>query len=169
MAMMGSATASGTDRAQKAAKSAMSSPLLEDVDLSGARGVLVNITASANFTMREYKDVMNSVRGVAAEDATVIVGQVFDENMGDALRVTIVATGLGSPGRLSQPKPVLAYEQVQRTGTHDAPGAMAVDYRELEMPAVMRTNRHREATVEAMKQSGVDTLDIPSFLRKQAD
>ncbi len=169
MAMMGSATASGTDRAQKAAKSAMSSPLLEDVDLSGARGVLVNITASSNFTMREYKDVMNSVRGVAAEDATVIVGQVFDENMGDALRVTIVATGLGKPGRASQPKPVLAYDQQQRTGTHDASAVMGVDYRELEMPAVMRTNRHREATVEAMKQSGVDTLDIPSFLRKQAD
>lgn len=168
MAMMGSATATGTDRAQKAAKSAMASPLLEDVDLSGARGVLVNITASANFTMREYKDVMNSVRSVAADDATVIVGQVFDEAMGDALRVTIVATGLGKP-RVNQQKPVLAYEQQQRTGTHDAVGAMSVDYRELEMPAVMRTNRHREATVEAMKQSGVETLDIPSFLRKQAD
>lgn len=169
MAMMGSATATGTDRAQKAAKSAMASPLLEDVDLSGARGVLVNITASANFTMREYKDVMNSVRSVAADDATVIVGQVFDEAMGDALRVTIVATGLGKPGRVNQQKPVLAYEQQQRTGTHDAAGSMSVDYRELEMPAVMRTNRHREATVEAMKQSGVETLDIPSFLRKQAD
>jgi cell division protein FtsZ len=169
MAMMGSATATGTDRAQKAAKSAMASPLLEDVDLSGARGVLVNITASANFTMREYKDVMNSVRSVAADDATVIVGQVFDEAMGDALRVTIVATGLGKPTRVNQQKPVLAYEQQQRTGTHDAVGSMSVDYRELEMPAVMRTNRHREATVEAMKQSGVETLDIPSFLRKQAD
>jgi cell division protein FtsZ len=167
MAMMGSATATGTDRAQKAAKSAMSSPLLEDVDLSGARGVLVNITASANFTMREYKDVMNCVRSVAADDATVIVGQVFDEAMADALRVTIVATGLGKP-RHSQQKPVLVYEQ-QRTGTHDAIGGSSVDYRELEMPAVMRTNRHREATVEAMKQSGVETLDIPSFLRKQAD
>ena len=165
MAMMGSATATGTDRAQKAAKSAMSSPLLEDVDLSGARGVLVNITASANFTMREYKDVMGCVRGVAADDATVIVGQVFDESMGDALRVTIVATGLGK-SRTIQQKPVLAYEQQQRTGTHDTAG---VDYRELEMPAVMRTNRHREATVEAMKQSGAETLDIPSFLRKQAD
>ena len=168
MAMMGSATSSGTDRAQKAAKSAMSSPLLEDVDLSGARGVLVNITASSNFTMREYKEVMNCVRSVAADDATVIVGQVFDESMEDELRVTIVATGLGKPHRAKQPKPVLAYEQ-QRTGTNDAQGEIGVDYRELEMPAVMRTNRHREATVEAMKQSGVETLDIPSFLRKQAD
>ncbi len=166
MAMMGSATASGTDRAQKAASSAMSSPLLEDVDLSGARGVLVNITASTNFTMREYREVMDCVRGVAADDATVIVGQVFDENMGDALRVTIVATGLGKP-RVNQQKPVLVYEQpLQRTGTYDAVG---VDYGALEMPAVMRTMRHREATVEAMKQSGVETLDIPSFLRKQAD
>ena len=145
----------------------MSSPLLEDVDLSGARGVLVNITASASFTMREYKDVMGCVRSVAADDATVIVGHVVDESMGDAMRVTIVATGLGKP-RVIQQKPVLAYEQ-QRTGTHDAQGSMSVDYRELEMPAVMRTNRHREATVEAMKQSGVETLDIPSFLRKQAD
>ena len=76
-------------------------------------------------------------------------------------------TGLGKT-RATQQKPVLAYEQQQRTGTHDAQGA-GVDYRELEMPAVMRTNRHREATVEAMKQSGVETLDIPSFLRKQAD
>lgn len=168
MAMMGSATSNGTDRAQKAAKSAMSSPLLEDVDLSGARGVLVNITASANFTMREYKEVMGCVRSVAADDATVIVGQVFDESMGDELRVTIVATGLGKPTRVNQQKPVLAYEQQQRTGTNDAVGS-SVDYRELEMPAVMRTNRHREATVEAMKQSGVETLDIPSFLRKQAD
>ena len=168
MAMMGSATATGTDRAQKATKSAMSSPLLEDVDLSGARGVLVNITASSNFTMREYKDVMSCLRSVAADDATVIVGQVFDESMGDALRVTIVATGLGKPHRAVQQKPVLAYEQ-QRTGTNDAQGVIGVDYRELEMPAVMRTNRHREATVEAMKQSGVETLDIPSFLRKQAD
>ncbi len=166
MAMMGSATASGTDRAQKAASSAMSSPLLEDVDLSGARGVLVNITASTNFTMREYREVMDCVRGVAADDATVIVGQVFDENMGDALRVTIVATGLGKP-RVNQQKPVLVYEQpLQRTGTYDAVG---VDYGALEMPAVMRTMRHREATVEAMKQSGVEMLDIPSFLRKQAD
>ena len=168
MAMMGSATATGTDRAQKSAKNAMASPLLEDVDLSGARGVLVNITASASFTMREYKDVMGCVRSVAADDATVIIGHVVDESMGDAMRVTIVATGLGKP-RANQQKPVLAYEQQQRTGTHDAVGSMSVDYRELEMPAVMRTNRHREATVEAMKQSGVETLDIPSFLRKQAD
>ena len=167
MAMMGSATACGVDRAREAAQGAMSSPLLEDVDLSGARGVLVNITASASFTMREYKDVMKCVQNVAAEDATVVVGQVFDEEMGDSLRVTIVATGLGLPSERKQARPVLAYEQQLRTGTHDEMPSN-VNYNELEKPAVMRSGRHREA-IEAMKQSGVETLDIPSFLRKQAD
>jgi len=166
MAMMGSATASGADRAQKAAESAMSSPLLEDVDLSGARGVLVNITASSSFTMREYKAVMSCVQGVAADDATVVVGQVFDEEMGDSLRVTIVATGLGKPKRAAQPKPTLVYEEMRSTGTYDAVGSM-VDYTALESPAVMRSGR--AATVEALKQSGMEPLDIPSFLRKQAD
>ncbi len=163
MAMMGSATASGPDRAKRAAESAMSSPLLEDVNLAGARGVLVNISSSSSLTLREYREVTNSVQ-FAIEDATVIVGSVFDESMGDELRVTIVATGLGSPLERKQAKPELVYGQ--RTGTHDVP--MVVDYNKLETPAVIRSGRHREA-VEAMKQSGVDTLDIPSFLRKQAD
>ncbi len=163
MAMMGSATASGPDRAKRATESAMTSPLLEGVDLAGARGVLVNISSSCSLTMREYKEITNSVQ-FAIEDATVIVGSVFDESMGDELRVTIVATGLGSPLERKQTKPELVYGQ--RTGTHDVP--MAVDYTKLEPPAVMRSGRYREA-VEAMKQSGVDTLDIPSFLRKQAD
>jgi cell division protein FtsZ len=166
MAMMGSATASGADRAQAAAESAMSSPLLEDVNLGGARGVLVNVSSSSSLTLKEYKQVTNSVQ-FAVEDATVIVGSVFDETMGDELRVTIVATGLGSPIERKQPKPELVVSQ--RTGTHDEVGeAPAVDYSELDMPTVMRSNRRREA-IEAMKQSGVETLDIPSFLRKQAD
>ncbi len=165
MAMMGSATASGPDRAKRAAESAMSSPLLEDVNVAGARGVLVNISSSSSLTLREYKEVTNSVQ-FAIEDATVIVGSVFDEAMGDQLRVTIVATGLSSRVERKQSKPELVYGQ--RTGTHDEPAAAVVNYKELEMPAVMRNGRHREA-VEAMKQSGVDTLDIPSFLRKQAD
>ncbi len=165
MAMMGSATASGKDRAVVAAERAMSSPLLENVNLSGARGVLVNISSSASLTMKEYKQITNSVQ-FAVEDATVIVGSVFDEAMGDDLRVTIVATGLGGPQVRKQTKPELVYGQ--RTGTHDEPEAPGVNYSELDMPTVMRSNRRREA-VEALKQSGVDTLDIPSFLRKQAD
>jgi cell division protein FtsZ len=167
MAMMGSHTATGAERAREAAEGAMASPLLEDVDLSGARGVLVNITASSDsFDMREFDEVMRCVHGVAAEDATVIFGQVYDESMGDELRVTIVATGLGAPVARKQPKPELVYGQ--RTGTHDAAVATDVNYNDLEMPTVMRSNRRREA-VEAMKQSGVDMLDIPSCLRKQAD
>ncbi len=164
MAMMGAATATGENRAKKAAEQAIASPLLEDVDLSGARGVLVNITSSSTLTLEELHEVMNCFQ-FAASEATVIVGSVFDESMGDELRVTIVATGLGSP-RAKQSKPVLVPQVQLRTGTHDIPN---VDYRELEMPAVIRTGRHHAATVEAMKQSGVDTLDIPSFLRKQAD
>ncbi len=165
MAMMGSATASGPDRAKRATEGAMSSPLLEDMSLAGARGVLVNISSSSSLTMREYREVTNSVH-IAIEDATatIIVGTVIDESMGDELRVTIVATGLGSPLERKQAKPELVY--AQRTGTHDVP--MLVDYSKLETPAVIRSGRHREA-VEAMRQSGIETLDIPSFLRKQAD
>ncbi|CAH1904405.1 cell division protein FtsZ [Candidatus Nitrotoga sp. HW29] len=164
MAMMGSATASGSDRAKVAAERAMSSPLLEDVHLAGARGVLINISSNSKLTLREFREITNSVQ-FAIEEATVIVGSVFDESMGDELRVTIVATGLGSPLERKQTKPELVYGL--RTGTHNEP-VFASNYKELEMPAVIRNGRHREA-VEAMKQSGVDTLDIPSFLRKQAD
>ncbi|MBU0689450.1 MAG: cell division protein FtsZ [Gammaproteobacteria bacterium] len=163
MAMMGSAAASGENRAQRAAEQAIASPLLEDVDLTGARGVLVNVTSSSEITLEEFHEVMNCFQ-FAASEATVIVGSVFDESMGDELRVTIVATGLGEV-RKPQSRPVLVPQAQLRTGTHDAP---MVDFSELDMPAVMRSGRHREA-VEAMKQSGVETLDIPSFLRKQAD
>ena len=167
MAMMGSASASGPNRAKIAAESAMSSPLLEDVNLAGARGVLVNISSNCSLTLKEYREVTNSVQ-FAIEDATVIVGSVFDESMGDELRVTIVATGLGSPIERKQPKPMLAYVEQIRTGTHAEPMSM-VYYKELEMPAVIRTGRHREAAVKALENSGMDMLDIPSFLRKQAD
>lgn len=165
MAMMGAATASGDMRAKKAAEQAIASPLLEDMDLSGARGVLVNITSSSNLTLDELHEVMNCFQ-FAASEATVIVGSVFDESMGDELRVTIVATGLGAPAKAKQAKPVLVPQVQLRTGTHDA---LPVDYNALDIPAVIRTGRHREATVKALADSGVDTLDIPSFLRKQAD
>ena len=163
MAMMGSAVASGAERARQAAQQAVASPLLEDVNLAGARGVLVNITASAHLKMREIHEVMNTIKSFTADEATVIVGAVVDENMGEELRVTMVATGLGSPVARSQPKPVIV-----KTGT-DNFGATAVDYQSMEAePAVFRNNR-REAQVEAMKQSGMELLDIPAFLRKQAD
>lgn len=169
MAMMGSAIASGPDRARLAAESAIASPLLEDIDMSDARGVLVNITSSNSLRLKEINDVMECVQ-FAAEEATVIVGSVFDEAMGDDLRVTVVATGLGSPLARKQPKPEVVYrgEEYQRTGTDNQPFASpAVDYTQLDTPTAFRTGRR--AQIEAMEKSGMDTLDIPSFLRKQAD
>lgn len=161
MAMMGSASASGPDRAILAAEQAVASPLLEDVNLSGARGVLVNITASMGLKMKEVHDVMHTIKAFTAEDATVIVGTVIDDAMQNELRVTMVATGLGSPVNRQQSKPL----SIVKNGTDDV--AMEVNYAELDQPAVIR--RRRDAQVEAMKQSGVDLLDIPAFLRKQAD
>ena len=161
VAMMGSSMASGIDRAHVAAQQAIASPLLEDVNLTGARGVLVNITASQGMKLKEVHDVMNTIRSFTAEDATVIFGSVVDETMGDALRVTIVATGLGQPVKRAQPQPL----KVVRTGTDNAP--LEVDYDSLDQPAVMR--RGRNTMVEAMRDNGMDLLDIPAFLRKQAD
>jgi cell division protein FtsZ len=163
MAMMGSAVAAGAHRSTQAAEQAVASPLLEDVNLAGARGVLVNITASASLKMKEVHDVMNTIKAFTADDATVIVGTVIDENMGDRLRVTMVATGLGSAVARAQPKPLT----VVKTGTDVGP-VEVVDYDHLDTPAVIR-RRNRESTIEAMRQSGVDMLDIPAFLRKQAD
>ena len=162
MAMMGSAVAAGLDRAHSAAEQAVASPLLEDVNLAGARGVLVNITASSSLKMKEVHEVMNTIKGFTAEDATVIVGTVIDEGMEDRLRVTMVATGLGGAINRHQQKPLT----MVKTGTDATP--IDVNYGALETPAVMR-RRSRDAAVEAMKQSGVDMLDIPAFLRKQAD
>jgi cell division protein FtsZ len=162
MAMMGSAVSAGLDRARSAAEQAVASPLLEEVNLAGARGILVNITASNSLKMKEVHEVMNTIKGFTADDATVIVGTVIDEEMEDRLRVTMVATGLGGTANRHQQKPLT----MVKTGT-DA-GAMEVNYGDLEAPAVMR-RRSRDAAVEAMKQSGVDMLDIPAFLRKQAD
>ncbi|HUX30333.1 MAG TPA: cell division protein FtsZ [Thiobacillus sp.] len=160
MAMMGSAQASGENRARIAAEQAVASPLLEDVNLAGARGVLVNITASSTVKMREIHEVMNTIKAFTAEEATVIVGQVLDDSMEEALRVTMVATGLGSPVARQQPK----LTQIIRTGTDDAP--MMTGGSE-EVPNVMTSRRSR--TIQAMTDSGIDTLDIPAFLRRQAD
>ena len=167
MAMMGSAFASGIDRARAAAEQAVASPLLEDVNLTGARGVLVNITASSGMKMREVHEVMSTIKNFIAEDATVIIGTVIDENMQDDLRVTMVATGLGGVVNRMQPKPLSVIHT--RTGTDNTMFTDAINWKELDAPAAIRTNRRRDATVEAMKQSGVDMLDIPAFLRKQAD
>ena len=167
MAMMGSASATGVDRARLSAEQAVASPLLEDVNLSGARGVLVNITASSGLKMREIHEVMNTVKDFTADDATVIMGTVIEENMQNDLRVTVVATGLGELGNGAQAKPPLAIIN-SRTGTDDATSTDGIDWTNIDIPAVTRRNGRREA-VQAMQQSGVDELEIPAFLRKQAD
>ncbi|MEZ0231688.1 MAG: cell division protein FtsZ [Methylophilaceae bacterium] len=165
MAMMGSALATGPDRARIAAEQAVASPLLEDVNLANARGVLVNITASSSFKMKEYYDVMNTIKAFTAEDATVIVGNVFDETIGDGLRVTMVATGLNGTMARRQQKPELRVMTQVRDGTTNQPIYMG---NEDESPAVFSSNGRR-SQVEAMKMQGVEEYDIPAFLRKQAD
>ncbi len=168
MAMMGSASAAGIDRARLAAEQAVASPLLEDVNLSGARGVLVNITASSGMKMREVNEVMNTIKDFTAEDATVIIGTVIDENMQNDLRVTVVATGLGEVVNYNAHSRPLSIVNV-RTGTNDAVSENTMHWKDPEIPAALRSSSRRDATIEAMKQSGIDVLDIPAFLRKQAD
>jgi cell division protein FtsZ len=166
MAMMGSAKAAGADRARLAAEQAVACPLLEDINISDARGVLVNISASqASFQLQELYDVMETIGTFASEGAHKIVGTVYDDTLEDQIRVTLVATGLGKPTVRVQPKPLTVV--ASKTGTDNQ--GLEVDYGALEMPAVMRSRRNRDATVEAMRQSGVEMLDIPAFLRKQAD
>ncbi len=173
MAMMGSAMATGPDRATIAAQQAVASPLLEDVNLANARGVLVNITASTSFKMKEYYDVMNTIKAFTAEDATVIVGNVFDESVGDGLRVTMVATGLNGIAGRRQQKPELRVMTQVRDGTTGQPvfvggNGAGMGASDDDAPVVFSSNSRR-ATVEAMKISGVEEYDIPAFLRKQAD
>lgn len=161
MAMMGTGFASGEDRAREAAESAIRSPLLEDVNLQGARGILVNITAGENLSLGEFSEVGDTVEEFASDDATVVVGTVIDPTLGDEMRVTVVATGLG--GNQVLPKKVVDNTEREET-----------DYRQLDRPAVMR-NRPAADRGAAMKQAAgaetadMDYLDIPAFLRRQAD
>ena len=171
-AMMGTSIAAGTDRARVAAERAIACPLLEGVDLHGARGMLVNITASRTLKMRETREIMDTIRSYAADDATIVFGTAYDESMGENLRVTVVATGLGR--NAARPQLVQNVAEGLRTGTDNLPlGGMAGqqgDYRNLDMPSVMRNPRTQaSAQVRALESSGMDHFDIPAFLRKQAD
>lgn len=170
MAMMGSGRASGENRAVEAAEAAIRSPLLEDVNLQGARGILVNITASESLTLGEYSQVGNTIAEFASEHATVIVGTVIDPDMGEDISVTVVATGLAS-SILQAEKPVKAVENTQRMPPRK------VDYHNLDKPtAIRRQAASRPETQQEpvyARAVGADTdmefLDIPAFLRKQAD
>ena len=169
MAMMGAGQASGDDRAIMAAQAAIGSPLLEDINLSGACGILVNITAGTNLTMKEFEEVGSTVSDLASEDATVVMGTVIDADLGDDLRVTVVATGLGEPVRssLTREKPM----RLVANGTTGSPELVAED----ERPAArMEMDFRREVSETGgndlfERQKDIDYLDIPSFLRTQAD
>jgi len=164
-AMMGTAIASGPDRARIAAEQAVACPLLEGVDLNGVRGVLVNITASSSLKMKETRTVMDHIQSFASADATVIFGTAYDESMGDNLRVTVVATGLGR----AKPKLVQIPEAAVglRNGTD---GLTMANGTEITAPTVMRgRGAQAQAQVRALETSGMEHYDIPAFLRRQAD
>jgi cell division protein FtsZ len=171
-AMMGSAAAAGVDRARIAAEEAVASPLLEGIELSGARGVLVNITASSTLGLKEYKAVMNTIRQYTAPEATVICGAVFDDAMEDRLRVTVVATGLGVASAKARKPEMKVIETVGlRTGT-DNLQTFDMSVGQIDLSSVASSGRGglpRNTQAEAMAASGVDKYDIPAFLRRQSD
>ncbi|MBV8157138.1 MAG: cell division protein FtsZ [Dyella sp.] len=171
MAMMGSGTARGDDRAQAAAEAAINNPLLEDVNLDGACGILVNVTAGPNLTMREFDEIGRIIHDFASEDATVVMGTSLDPEMQDDVRVTVVATGLNRAAARQPIRPVVTQQVemrqrprpvVLRTGT----GNEVVDYAQ---PEVTTTSRVEASTSAKSADPSFDYLDIPAFLRRQAD
>ena len=158
MAMMGSGTASGEDRAREAAEAAVSSPLLEDINLAGANGILVNVTAGMDLSIGEFQEVGNTIKEFASDDATVVVGTVIDPDLSNTIRVTVVATGLGQPA--------MAAGAPMRVVRRSSPRAEP-DYGDLEKPTVQR----KRAVGDGISDLGLqeDLLDIPAFLRRQAD
>jgi|TARA_B110000438_G_C15740954_1_gene618429 cell division protein FtsZ len=161
MAMMGTGTASGTERAREAAQAAIRSPLLEDVNLQGARGILVNITAGENLSLGEFSQVGDTIEEFASDDATVVVGTVIDSSLNDEMCVTVVATGLGTEH--SRPTKVVDNSEV----------LPSTDYKQLDRPAIMRNREASDRAPILAKAVGaeadMDYLDIPAFLRRQAD
>jgi cell division protein FtsZ len=181
MAMMGSGVARGENRAKEAAEMAVSSPLLEDINLQGAHGILVNVTAGMDLSIGEFQEVGNVVKQFASDDATVVVGTVIDPELSDEMRVTVVATGLGRPevavtgrspyGRdvptLSKPAPQAAQAQEPPMRVVPRRPLTAADYAALDKPAVQRQRAVGDGLHGAAESE--DVLDIPAFLRRQAD
>ncbi len=164
MAMMGTGRSSGENRAREAAEAAIRSPLLEDINLQGARGILVNITAGMDLSLGEFSEVGDTVEEFASNDATVVVGTVIDPEMTDELRVTVVATGLGAAFSTDKP----AEAKVVVDNTRRANGQ--VDYSSLDRPAVLRKQAAATNAQKAVQEDkDMEYLDIPAFLRRQAD
>ena len=158
MAMMGSGESAGEGRAREAAEAAISSPLLEDINLAGANGILANVTAGMDLSIGEFQEVGSTIKEFASDDATVVVGTVIDPNMTDRIRVTVVATGLGkNAGTAESPMRI-----VKRTEAKAEP-----NYHNLEQPTVQRQRAVGDGIEEAGLQE--ELLDIPAFLRRQAD
>jgi cell division protein FtsZ len=166
MAMMGTGCATGEGRARDAAEAAINSPLLEDVNLAGAKGLLVNVTAGMDLSIGEFEEVGDCIKELAAQDANVVVGTVIEPDMENEMRVTIVATGIGEGApRAAEPRPVRLVA---------AGGGGVPDYADLERPAAQRRRVAEEPpprSVEPMAAAAgsMDYLDIPAFLRRQAD
>ncbi|MDO8404377.1 MAG: cell division protein FtsZ [Pseudomonas sp.] len=175
MAMMGTGCASGPNRAREATEAAIRNPLLEDVNLQGARGILVNITAGPDLSLGEYSDVGSIIEAFASEHAMVKVGTVIDPDMRDELHVTVVATGLGA--KIEKPVKVIdntVHTSMASQPQQSAPARQeqpAVNYRDLDRPTVMRNQAQAGAATAAKMnpQDDLDYLDIPAFLRRQAD
>jgi len=165
MAMMGTGSSRGENRAREAAERAINSPLLDDVNLEGARGILVNITAGLDLSLGEFSEVGDTVEEFASEEATVVVGTVIDPDMGDELRVTVVATGLGSeaaraPLQVVEPAPKPAQTDVE----------LEPNYEQYDRPTAMRKSRRADGgQALAAEVGGEEYFDIPAFLRRQAD
>ena len=160
MAMMGSGTSSGEDRAREAAEAAISSPLLEDINVSGANGILVNVTAGMDLAIGEFQEVGNTIKEFASDNATVVVGTVIDPDMTDQIRVTVVATGLGhAAANADAPMRIV---RRQAAATREEP-----NYHGLDKPTVQR----KRAVGDGLGDAGLqeELLDIPAFLRRQAD
>lgn len=185
-AMMGTATAAGPDRARIAAEQAVACPLLEGIDLSGAKGVLVLVTAAkGSLKLSESRLAMSTINAYASPDAHVIYGAAYDDSLGEEIRVTVVATGLSRQNARRQPISVVqgglrtgtdnvAYQMPMAGATLGAGlvggGTAQADYGNMSVPSVWRTNRTQAAArVDALSSGGMDDLEIPAFLRKQAD
>ncbi|MGB3611160.1 MAG: cell division protein FtsZ [Cellvibrio sp.] len=167
MAMMGTGRATGENRAREAAEAAIRSPLLEDVNLQGARGILVNITAGIDLSLGEYSEVGSTIEEFASSDATVVVGTVIDPEMSNELRVTVVATGLGAAVSAAAKETKPAPTKVVVDNTRRSNGQ--IDYSALDRPAHLRANSHSSAAVAPLAEKDLEYLDIPAFLRRQAD
>jgi cell division protein FtsZ len=183
MAMMGSGSATGEGRARQAAEAAVSSPLLEDINLAGAHGILVNVSAGMDLSIGEFQEVGQIVKQFASEDATVVVGTVIDPELSDTIRVTVVATGLGRPAAIQ--RPLMPREREQMPTAREMPGhhrnepsvppmrvvrrqpLSSTDYAALDKPTVQR----QRAVGDGLRPDTdtEDLLDIPAFLRRQAD